>query len=321
MSAPVRGALFALALALVFALASLAGAAIDPPVDEASDAEHAGMQVGGSASEREHDSGQADHVGPASGPGVPAGLASAEAGYRLVVDRTRFEAGAKQELAFRVLDPAGEVVTDFDTEHERRMHLIVVRRDFTGFQHLHPRRSADGTWRTEADFGDAGAYRMFADFSVADRPLTLAADLFVAGRFQPRPLPSPSAAADAGHGYEVTIDSGEPTPGETAAVSFIISRDGRRLGTVQPYLGADGHLVALREHDQAFLHTHPEGEAGGAGPISFAVDYPTAGRYRLYLQFKHQGQVRTAAFTQEVGSGANAGGSSSPSTHSHEGER
>jgi hypothetical protein len=73
------------------------------------------------------------------------------------------------------------------------------------------------------------------------------------------------------------------------------------VDAVEPYLGADGHLVALREHDQAFLHTHPEGEPGGPGPIEFGVEYPTAGRYRLFLQFKHAGEVHTAEFTQEVG--------------------
>ena len=80
-----------------------------------------------------------------------------------------------------------------------------------------------------------------------------------------------------------------------------MSRDGERVEEVQPYLGADGHLVALREGDQAFLHTHPEGEPGGSGPIRFQVEYPTAGRYRLYLQFRHGGKVHTAEFTRIVG--------------------
>jgi hypothetical protein len=75
---------------------------------------------------------------------------------------------------------------------------------------------------------------------------------------------------------------------------------------VEPYLGADGHLVVLREHDQAYLHTHPEGEPGGAGPITFGVEYPSAGRYRLYLQFRDAGEVRTASFTQEVAASASA---------------
>jgi oxalate decarboxylase/phosphoglucose isomerase-like protein (cupin superfamily) len=63
----------------------------------------------------------------------------------------------------------------------------------------------------------------------------------------------------------------------------------------EPYLGAGGHLVALREGDMAFLHVHPMDDGA-----HFAATFPTAGRYRLFLQFKHEGQVQTVAFTQEV---------------------
>ena len=56
-------------------------------------------------------------------------------------------------LAFRIVDEAGETVTDFDTEHERRMHLIVVRRDLSGFQHVHPEQLADGSWRVRSTLG------------------------------------------------------------------------------------------------------------------------------------------------------------------------
>jgi len=64
---------------------------------------------------------------------------------------------------------------------------------------------------------------------------------------------------------------------------------------VEPYLGASGHLVALREGDLAFLHVHPE-----ADRLAFDAQFPSPGRYRLFLQIKTGGVVRTAAFTHEV---------------------
>jgi len=86
--------------------------------------------------------------------------------------------------------------------------------------------------------------------------------------------------------------------------------------TVEDYLGAKGHLVALREGDLAYLHVHPtagghepmatgdEGGHGGHGGdgalVAFATEFPSAGRYRLFLQFKHGGRVHTAAFTERV---------------------
>jgi len=292
MSVAARLGGFALILAIVFGAASLAGAALDPSVEE---------------DDGSHDASEEEMGGHATSPAgaLPPGLAVSQDGYTLVPQETRFDAGAAR-FAFRIEDADGKTVRDFDTEHEREMHLIIVRRDFENFQHLHPRRSADGTWVAEADLSEPGAYRAFADFAVGGESLTLGTDLSVAGTFDPKPLPAPESRADAGDDYEVTIHSEPPTAGGVTPLTFEATRNGKPLGAVEPYLGADGHLVALREHDLAFLHTHPEGEAGGPGPIEFGVEYPTTGRYRLFLQFKHRGEVRTAAFTQVVGTSATA---------------
>jgi hypothetical protein len=74
----------------------------------------------------------------------------------------------------------------------------------------------------------------------------------------------------------------------------------------EPYLGAGGHLVALREGDLAYLHVHPGGHGDEEAAqthddaVTFVSTFPSEGRYRLYLQFKHDGRVHTAAFTREV---------------------
>ena len=85
--------------------------------------------------------------------------------------------------------------------------------------------------------------------------------------------------------------------GRETTLRFDIRREGRSI-RVQRYLGAGGHLVALREGDMAYLHVHPTG--GGGRHVSFATEFPSAGRYRLFLQFKHRGRVHTAAFTEDV---------------------
>lgn len=75
---------------------------------------------------------------------------------------------------------------------------------------------------------------------------------------------------------------------------------------LEPHLGAFGHLVALRQGDLAYLHVHPEGQPGDGrtapGPqVRFGAEFPSAGAYRLYLDFRHDGVVRTAEFTVHVG--------------------
>ena len=94
------------------------------------------------------------------------GLAVSDHGLTLAAraHAPRRRAGAF-ELAFRIADRRGQTVRDFDVEHTKRMHFIVVRRDMTGFQHLHPTQRADGTWSVPVTLPDAGSYRVFADFS------------------------------------------------------------------------------------------------------------------------------------------------------------
>jgi hypothetical protein len=141
----------------------------------------------------------------------------------------------------------------------------------------------------------AGSYRLFADFSHDGEARTLASDLRVDGAADLKPLPDPAPTAVSDGGYDVRLDGGDVRPGQEADLRFTITRNGTPIRT-EPYLGAGGHLVALRDGDLAFLHVHPTADDS----VQFAATFPTAGRYRLFLQFQHEGRVHTVAFTQEV---------------------
>jgi hypothetical protein len=225
------------------------------------------------------------------------GLAVSEGGMSLELDRTEMPRGRPSELGFRIVGSDGRPVRNFQVEHTERMHFIVARRDMRGFQHLHPKLGSDGTWRTPLTLTAAGSYRVFADFKRNGRSATLASDIEVDGPVAWKPLPPSSASATTAGGYAVRVTGDRAAAGRETTLRFDISRDGRPI-EVQRYLGAGGHLVALREGDMAYLHVHPTG--GGGRHVSFATEFPSAGRYRLFLQFKHRGRVHTAAFTKEV---------------------
>jgi hypothetical protein len=236
------------------------------------------------------------------------GLAVSDNGLKLALGRTDLPRGRDSELRFGIVDAGGRRVRDFEVEHEKRMHLIVVRRDGQGFQHLHPELGEDGVWRTRVTLRDAGSYRVLADFKRGHTAQTLAADLAVDGNADYAPLPAPARTAETGDGYQVRLDAGRVRAGREAELRFTVTRDGHTVHT-EPYLGAGGHLVALREGDLAYLHVHPGGHGAGEGSgepeahddaVAFMSEFPSEGRYRLYLQFKHDGRVHTAAFTQEV---------------------
>jgi hypothetical protein len=231
---------------------------------------------------------------------APGGLSSSSDGLTLEIDWV--PSGDAEErsgkLEFRILGPGGEPVRDFDEQHDRAMHLMVVRRDLTNYRHLHPLMGADGTWSAPMTFPEPGVYRVFADFATSGRSLTLGTDLEVPGPYEPAPLPAPADAVRA-DGYEVALEAQIHADGDSSLV-FEVSREERPVEDLEPYLGALGHLVALREGDLAFLHVHPEAEEGSGPRIAFRATFPSEDRYRLFLQFAHEGQVRTAAFTVEV---------------------
>jgi Domain of unknown function (DUF4396) len=233
------------------------------------------------------------------------GLAVSSDGMVLEIDRAELPRDGRTRFSFRIVASDGHPVRDFEVAHERRMHLIVARRDMTGFQHLHPRMAGNGTWSTPITLPTAGSYRVFADFKRKGKNQTLAADLGVDGPLEWQALPSQSATATTSTGYEVGLDGGETRVGREAELGFTVRRGGKPV-QVERYLGAGGHLVALREGDLAYLHTHPSGHDGRAragdhgNTVVFETAFPSAGSYRLFLQFKHRGNVHTAAFTKEV---------------------
>ncbi|WP_406274488.1 hypothetical protein OH799_01270 [Nocardia sp. NBC_00881] len=285
---------FALGLAAVFGIALGVGAAVGPEPSEP-------------AAHDSHAAGSATAGGSATDPA--GGLLATVAGYTLSLDNATTTA-ADAQLRFRILDADGAPVTRYVRSHDKDLHLIVVRRDMAAFQHVHPVLDETGTWRASLNLSRAGDYRVYADFTPeGGEALTLGADLRVAGQYDAQPLPASATTATVGE-YTVTLD-GRITPGQSSKITLSVSRSGRPVTDLQPYLGAYGHLVALRASDLAYLHVHPEGEPGDgvtpAGPgITFSVTAPTPGDYQLFLDFQHEGVVRTAEFTAQAVPGAAA---------------
>jgi hypothetical protein len=249
---------------------------------------------------------------------LPGGLMVSQDGYTLRLAARTVQAGTQVPLRFQILGPDGAPVTGYETEHDKDLHLIAVRRDLSHFQHVHPVLDAEGTWSVPLDLAAAGEYRVFADFTPTghDGGLVLGADLAVPGAYEPVALPEPVTIAQVVDGYQVTL-AGDLTAGQESELTLTVRKDGVPVTDLQPYLAAYGHLVALRAGDLAYLHVHPAGEPGDgvtpAGPgITFYATAPSAGDYRLFLDFRHAGVVRTAEFT--VGAGETPRTATPPTT-------
>ena len=121
-----------------------------------------------------------------------------------------------------------------------------------------------------------------------------------------------------------------------ATLRFEVRDGAGRPLPLEPYMGMLSHAVITRDDGQVFVHLHPMGtismaaqeafvaKAGMAGMpamagmdhaampgmpamshgpsvLSFPYEFPRPGRYRLWVQVKSGGQVRTGVFDAEVG--------------------
>ena len=283
LSVPVRLAAFAALLVVVGAAAAFAGAATgSAPSTAATESDEMAM----------------DEMSPLEQARAN-GLSSVAGGYAFVPVRTTLPLGRQTAFRFRIVDEQGAAVRDVDVDGGVRVHLIVVRRDFAGYQHLHPTLGADGTWTVPLALSAPGAYRAFADFEVDGTKTVLGHDLVVPGSVTPARLAAPARVVST-DGFTVRLSHDPLHANEATKLHFGISRAGVPVQAFDSYVGHRGHLVALRDGDLSYSHVHPEPDAR-VGEIVFHTAPPSAGRYRLFLQFKVDGVVHTAPFTVEVG--------------------
>lgn len=299
MNAAGRLGLFTAGAVVAFAAAFGVAAAVVPD----------SVAAGSSEGETMEDHGD---MAPGTSTTAPAGVSLAAGGYVLSPVTAPTAIGDPGELSFRILTGAGEPLTDYAVAHEKDLHLIVVRSDGAGFRHVHPVLDEQtGTWSLPWEWDAAGTYRVYTDFTPAgsEHGVTLTRTVQVAGDYQPVTAePAQTAEVD---GYTVTI-AGDLVAGALSDLTISVIRDGEPVTTLEPYLGAFGHLVALRDGDLAYLHVHAEGDepepGDTSGPeIAFMAEAPTPGRYFLYLDFQVDGQVRTAEFVLDAAAGRAAG--------------
>ncbi|TCB98455.1 copper resistance protein CopC [Micromonospora zingiberis] len=270
-----------------------------------SGASGAGAPVAGSAGDgHQHPPGTSAHAhtGDGSDQTQATGAWVSAAGYTLQPVQRSQPPGVPVDYQFRIVDGNRQAATDFAVVHEKPLHLIVVGRDLSGYQHLHPTMTADGRWSVPLELPRAGDYRIYADFTVTTAdgrqlPLVLGVDHHVPGVYTPAQLPAPTPQATAGP-FTVSIE-GTPTIGLSAPVVLRVA-GAAGSAELERYLGAYGHLVVVREGDLGYVHVHPEPDLVD-GAVKFWLTVPSAGRYRAFFDFQVDGKVHTAEYTIDLG--------------------
>jgi len=254
------------------------------------------------------------------------GMSESSSDYNLnVISGSSYAIAKPLTLQFDVKDKDGNVVKDFATYHEKKMHFIVVRKDRTNFQHVHPTLDeATGIFTLKSfTFPADGDYRLFADFAPdANKKDSMGMIEAVApyedvragnaSKYTPLALGQDSLTSIV-NGFTASIvqPPGGDSAASTSATRFYAGQDGsvpvsmKKNGVLftnlQNFLGSLGHMVVLGPNLE-FIYAHPllDDVANQTGYIQFMVTFPTSGQYKLYLQTQADNQVTTNDFNLTV---------------------
>lgn len=274
------------------------------------------------------------------------------------------------DLTFKFTDGSGSVVTDFEMNHEKFNHTIIVSKDLEVFAHIHPDQRKDGLFKitlngaqaSDADNVDAsqaiakpGTYLLFSEVTPkgAAHSVVATSEIVAHGKdnfvqlvpdisLKNKIIKYFKANGDAGIKgdiYKVTLTQLQMT----GMIHFYFkieewmemggSGHYMTVSNLEPWLGMPGHGILISESGttastKVFHHLHAMAEGGNDDhhvghrsrdgghnhpPANVAnvsgenlemalsgQDVPPPGIYKLWGQFKHNGQILTFPFILDL---------------------
>lgn len=234
------------------------------------------------------------------------GLAGTADGYTLRLLGSPTTAGTSETVRFTIAEQGGQPLIAYQLDQTKRLHLYAIRSDLSGFQHVHPTLGTDGIWTATLSTLTPGSWRLYAAFIPGAGPaigqdLVLSTSVTAPGQGKRQQLP-PASDSTTVDGFTVSL-AGNATATPDGSLSVRVAHNGQAVTDLEPYLDTYAHMTGVRAGDLAFTHLHPTNAVKGAhgGPdLTFRTEFPEPGRWRLFLQFKVQGVLHTAALTVDV---------------------
>jgi len=212
-------------------------------------------------------------------------------------------AGIPTALHFQIKDPAGFDARSLQVVHEKLLHLMIVSHDLSRFEHVHPMPDKEGRFTLRHRFPAGGRYVLYHDFTPDSVGMQVVpVELVVEGPARPPvPLRMDVDRPKRIDGYEVALSHTALAPGVECAMTFALTRGGRPVSDLEPFLGAMGHLVMISEDRAAYVHSHPLEASATIGPtIEFKARFERTGIYKAWGQFQRRGRVLTVPFVVHV---------------------
>ncbi|MGE7270168.1 hypothetical protein ACQKK5_01780 [Brevibacillus panacihumi] len=212
--------------------------------------------------------------------------------------------GKKEVLFIQLNDENGNPIEALEESHEKLMHVIVVSKDLSIFEHVHPEYQGQGKFMVEILFPSGGDYKLIAEFAMAGYGSQMISHwVRVNGEEEPEEvLKADSDFTKAIEGKKITFTFDHLEVGHKVTLTFSIfdANTNEPITDLQPYLGAVGHVVAISANAQDFLHIHPINEKGKGPEAKFSAIFPTSGLYKVWGQFLHADTLITVSYIIEV---------------------
>jgi len=207
-----------------------------------------------------------------------------------------------------------------DVVHDKKIHLIIVSKDLSWFDHIHPEYNADGSYSVAEKFPAAGEYTLFADYTPTGGDHQVEKiNLTVAGTPAATVAITAQRLTGKAEGYEVTItNDGDFVTNNLLHMGAVIKKDGKEVAgsNLENYLGAKAHVVIIGLNTMEYMHVHPE---FANDKFDLHTTFTQPGIYKGWFQFQTNGQVHTADFVLDVKEGKAGDVQGHDDGHAHEG--
>jgi major membrane immunogen (membrane-anchored lipoprotein) len=207
-------------------------------------------------------------------------------------------------ITVNIQDKDGKPIDQFDVNHEKQMHIIVVSKDLSFFNHIHPENKGNGEFTVTTQFPAAGEYEVISDFiPTGIGAMSKTQWLTVQGNAAaPQPIEPDPSLTKVVDGKEVTLSFDHLMANMELELNFNIkdAKTGKPVTNLEPYLGAVGHVVILNQNAGEYLHVHPIEEKAKGPDAKFKATFPHSGVFKLWGQFQQNGKVFVVPFVVKV---------------------
>ena len=259
----------------------------------------AGCGISGSTNKATHV--EMDHSGMAE----EAGSTEAE-NIKAIFELSSDKIVPNQDTTVKITiqDKEGKPINEFDTVHEQQMHVIIVSKDLSYFNHIHPEYKGNGQFVLTTQFPTSGEFKIIADITPTGRSnMNKSQWITVEGKPVAQQLIEPDATlSQVVYGNLITLSIDHLKANMELKLNFNIknAKSNQPVTDLQPYLGAVGHVVILSQDAENYLHVHPTDEGSSGPDAEFMTTFPHSGVYKIWGQFQRNGKVFTVPFVVKV---------------------